>query len=209
MKVYWLWVWLGFWSFVVIPFGGFLTTDNWHNWAFVGRLPHWLGTIVGLLLVGLGTLFATKIWNDISTAEQRLNMLKAVAAETMVSLSVARSIVGEKRTDEEVRKFRVYTQIPTGTLEAAMSSGLFVDDPDAMAALRNLHALYCDINCRSQVVQPLIAIGDEDRRAEIRRGFEMNADIAPRLVECVTALKEMVIARGVEYEYSPYGPKTD
>lgn len=176
MSTLWIWFWLLFWAVGVILFGGFLTTDHWHQWQFLKRLPPSFGSTIGLILIAFGTLFSTYYWNELSTVQQRQSMLKALAHELVRNADTLDSWSVKDGVDQS--KFRVYRRLNTSVLQAIISSGLLVDDEyaDLFTRLSEINNTFTRLNNGLPIIETVFLM-DMKHVENMRKGFEAKDEI--------------------------------
>ena len=106
--------------------------------------------VLGTLLIAIGGIIATKGWHARIVATQRNDIIRAVAAETLMNISVFTDPAFTKRSEEELSKFIWFPRMQTVALGGAIASGLFVGEKDRVFWTRaaNLHELLADFNQR-------------------------------------------------------------
>ena len=104
----------------------------------------------GAVLIALGGFFAQMGWNARTNAIQRNGIIRAVAAETFINVSVFGDPVFTEKNEEELSRFTLFPRMQTAALEGAIASGLFVGEKDRIFLTRaaNLNEFLADFNQR-------------------------------------------------------------
>lgn len=199
-----LWGWLLFWTALIV-FGGFLTTDHWHSWGCCSQLPHGIIAILGLVLVGFGTLISTWCWNELTLAEQRRNMVKAMGAELLRLDETAKYIMDGGQNPEIVPGIRIYPRLQIATLQAGLASGMFVDNGRLLSKLTNTIGIMSQMNTRLDSVERSMGLANDSQIAEFRKQVESNDKLKETVLSSLQTLAQLLKEEhGLEGSYAPF-----
>jgi hypothetical protein len=86
--------------------------------------------LVGTLLVAGGGLLATHGWDSWADLQRRRDVIRAVAAETMLNLSIVTDPKFTEKDPNVLRQFVIYPRFQTAALDGAIASALFAGEND-------------------------------------------------------------------------------
>ena len=106
--------------------------------------------VIGTILIAAGGLLATYGWNARSQEAQKSGLVRGVAAELLMNLSVISDPKFTETDEEKLSQFVIFPRLQITALEAAVSSGLFLNEQDRLYLTRvvNLRELLNDFNLR-------------------------------------------------------------
>ena len=160
--IVWPWIWLIVTALLIV-FGSFMATDQWHDYKLMRWLPHWLGTIVGLIVIGIATLASTYFWNEITAAQQqaeerakleknRLAILQAVMTELVANRSRLATESFMESDPKKLEQITYYPRMQEFALSNAITCGLFIGDED-----RRLFTAIYMVHDRLSVINSMVA----------------------------------------------------
>jgi hypothetical protein len=131
--------------------------------------------LVGTLLIAVGGIVATYGWNAKTEAAQKAGMIRAVAAELTMNLSIINDQAIVEPDDKKLSAFVMFPRMLTTALEGAISSGLFLQEKDRLFLTRaaNLHELLLGFNQRLRFTEEQMATNQEmgtQLRTKLRDG---------------------------------------
>lgn len=132
----------------------------------------WAWTVVffGTLLVGAGGLVATHGWDLRGDVLRRADMLRAVAAETVMNLAIIADPRFTETDATKVRAFVIYPKLQLAALEGAIAGGLFVGEDDRLLLTRlmDVRQVAEDLNQRLVLWEAEMLRVSPDRRVAYR-----------------------------------------
>lgn len=131
--------------------------------------------VTGLLVIAGGGYLATYGWNAKSQEAQKSGMVRGVAAELLMNVSVIRDPKFAETDEEELSKFVIFPRMQMTALEGSISSGLFLEEQDRLYLTRavGLRELLNDFNLRLSFTEFQMAINTENialHRTKLRDG---------------------------------------
>jgi len=109
----------------------------------------------GTLLIAIGGLLATFGWNSHADDARRHGLVEQIAAELTVNLNVASDPKFVENDPEELKEYVVYPRFQIVALDAAIASGLFLENADRelLTRISGVSELLRDFNNRLNITE--------------------------------------------------------
>ena len=155
-------------------FGALAATDGWVQHRLVEKVLGgglaWI--IVGALLAAISPVVSAYEWNEFATLEQRRKVREAVAAELVRNDDLLMKRYSLEWAEQPIAvQSREMPAMQTITLEAAISSGLFLEESDGelLARIIDVRYLMSEFNRRLlETYESTARLNDEEFRAMLR-----------------------------------------
>jgi hypothetical protein len=200
--------------------GTLAATDGWVQHTMVrerlGGAITWI--LIGAFLAAISPVVSAYGWNGYSDAMRarektadiaaaRLNLAKAVITDILSNISMIKEVVKDKHSEEEWEKLRFYPRLRTGSLQTAISGGLFVDDAKLLKPMVNVLDILAQMNTRFENYDQILARSTNQKRSELRKVIESPEHFDAQVLAPVIELGRLLIAEFDISEYAPYGLK--
>ena len=128
--------------------------------------------VVGALLIGIGGIIATSGWNKRTVVHQRDGIIRSVAAEMMMNMSIIEDSKFTETDDKKLSKYKVFPKMQTAALAGALASGLFTGEKDRVFLSRaaSLNENLLEFNNRLILTQNIMN-ESPNRIYEFRKGI--------------------------------------
>ena len=91
---------------------------------------------IGAILIAAGGYLATYGWNTRSQEAQKSGMVRSVAAEWLINMSVINDPKFAETDERELSQFVIFPRMQLTALEGTISSGLFLNEKDRLYLTR-------------------------------------------------------------------------
>jgi hypothetical protein len=131
----------------------------------------WVTVLLGSALVGTGGLLASRGWEQRSDILRSREMVRAIAAETTMNISIVNDPKFEESDDTSLQRFVIFPKLQTAALDGAIASGFFVGASDRALLTRLMRTREVAGDFNQRLILTESARGSREDLITYRRGI--------------------------------------